>query len=564
MNKYSDLQLRSSLPKLRMFSLTPKSLSSNPSLPNISNSSISQQSKHSSKISHFSELENSRAEAITSRFLLTPSIIPQPSSLPEIKPVDFKSLIQNLNKVLTRPDLEDIQEIQEKELIASLSAQGSFMYYKVKVKEKRAPMKVEVKRKYGKLRWYISKEWGKPGESQYDFIYFEDIFEVSANGKYFDYEFLFIGVQILIDSDFCFMITFPAQDKVNLHNEIHYKSVSMLPKSNTYDYEYRYNLNQRVEILKQKRKKQILQLSGCKDFVKLNKVPSQVLYSKDHVSWKDRQEHVISKKNLIAQERVQKAKEYINKRLDIFIKHKKSEINQKTYKKKLRQQAWTKILVFLSTLQLIKKQILNHRKKKLFKIKLSASARIIQKTFISKLTRIREKHAALAACVNNLKFYRNTLIWQVTNQVQSKVLNCVKNSASNAKISNKISKLIGIITVIQRKVRNFIKITKIRKAELVKSWNLVLSKLIIENSSLRVNPFTRPVKVELRNKILDRFFNECCLNHARLIKIYFEAFFILPCRDSGLSRERSCAGLPEYSYLPTEDVMRKMIKGAMT
>ena len=563
MNKYSDIQLRNSLPKLRMFSLTPKSLSSNPSLPNISNSSISQQSKHSSKISRFSELENSRAEAITSRFLLTPSIIPQPASLPEIKTVDFKSLILNLNKVLTRPDMEDIQEIQEKELMPCLSTQGSLVYYKIKVKEKRAPMKIEVKRKFGKLRWYFSKEWGKPGESQYDYIFLDDVFEVSANGRYFDNEFFYIGVQVLIDSDFSFMITFPAQDKLNLHNDIHYKSASMIPKSNTYDYEYRINLNQRVEILKQKRKKQKLQLSGCKDFIKLNKDPSQVLYSKDQIPWKDRQEHAISKKNLIAQERAQRAKQYINKRLDIYLKHKKSEISQKTSKKRLRQQAWTKILVFLSTLQIIKQQIYNHKKKKLFKIKLSASARIIQKAFISKLTRIRQKHAAIAACANILKLYRNVLITGVTNQVHCKILSCIKNSVLNSKISNKFDKFISVVTAIQRKVKNFIKITKMKKTELAKNWNLVLSKLIIENSNLRMNPFTKPIKVEVRNKILERYFNKCCLNHARLIKVYLESFFVLS-RDFGLRRERSCVKLPEYSYLPTEEIMRKMIKGAMT
>ena len=563
MNKYSDIQLRNSLPKLRMFSLTPKSLSSNPSLPNISNSSISQQSKHSSKISRFSELENSRAEAITSRFLLTPSIIPQPASLPEIKTVDFKSLILNLNKVLTRPDMEDIQEIQEKELMPCLSTQGSLVYYKIKVKEKRAPMKIEVKRKFGKLRWYFSKEWGKPGESQYDYIFLDDVFEVSANGRYFDNEFFYIGVQVLIDSDFSFMITFPAQDKLNLHNDIHYKSASMIPKSNTYDYEYRINLNQRVEILKQKRKKQNLQLSGCKDFIKLNKDPSQVLYSKDQIPWKDRQEHAISKKNLIAQERAQRAKQYINKRLDIYLKHKKSEISQKTSKKRLRQQAWTKILVFLSTLQIIKQQIYNHKKKKLFKIKLSASARIIQKAFISKLTRIRQKHAAIAACANILKLYRNVLITGVTNQVHCKILSCIKNSVLNSKISNKFDKFISVVTAIQRKVKNFIKITKMKKTELAKNWNLVLSKLIIENSNLRMNPFTKPIKVEVRNKILERYFNKCCLNHARLIKVYLESFFVLS-RDFGLRRERSCVKLPEYSYLPTEEIMRKMIKGAMT
>jgi hypothetical protein len=551
MNKYSDIQLRRALPELSKYSLTPKSLISE--LP--SHFSSSRISSRISSISHFSEVENFKAEAISSQILTTPMKLPLPTIEP--KPVDFKSIILNLNRVLTRPDMSDIHQILEKEIVSNISAQNSVLYYKISTKDKKSPMKVEVKRKSGKLRWYLSKEWGKPGESSYEYVFFDDLFEVSAKKSHFENDFLYIGIQVLIDSEFSFMMSFPKANQKD-HLEIHIKSLSLLPISSTYDYEYRYNLNVRVEKLKSKRKQKALQLSGAKDFVKLNKACSQISLNKESLPWKDRQENVLNKKNLLNQEKVQKAKEFINKRLETVEKNKRNaEFMKKHLKHKKRQIAWTRILSFLMTLSQIRRIILTGRKKQAIRKKINVSSKVILKGFVKILSKIRTRHDTFLTCKNNLKLFNLLTVIPSKKLIHSKLVLSMQESAVNMKITTSFEVYMKKIIFVQRKVRNFLKVSRLHSVDLVKYWNSVLSKLIVEHSKSKHNPFSKPINVESRNKILNHFYKKSSKKHVKMLKTILEIWVKNP-------NFREKITFPHFQHLPSEGRMRKMIKTLIT
>ena len=411
MNKYSDLQLRNSVSRLTPLSITtPKSGTFDGSEKKPKHSSTKSLSKDT-QISMFSQIENWRTEVLSNRILFTPQQLNPVRTMEKLNSPDFKKILANLNKISLGPSIEDIKEIIDSQTESSLVGEDKMIYFKIYTKEKKGPLKMEIKRKRGKIQWFISKSYKYPHERAFDFTFIDDFFEVDEGKPVFLYEWLYIGVQGLSDCEFSFTARFVIGKKNLSFNEKSSRASLNSKNPSTNTEESRYNLIIKVEKLLKDRKEKALKFANGKNFIKLNKESSKSTVFKLVDPWNERKEIALSKKKVRYQEKVQRAKDSMNRKVMKLERLQTNTWVEKNNKRdlKLRQVMWAKIIFFIKNTELLYKIVMERREFILNKVKNSIMLRKIQRRIRSFIHFTNSNQNALLIAMKNLIFMQSFL-----------------------------------------------------------------------------------------------------------------------------------------------------------
>lgn len=553
MNKYSDIKLRQSLLNFHTLpSLTTRTISDESCDSIVKLSLTHSLSKDSKKISNFSLLENSKMQNLTDKMSLTPKHSMQTIRLPETSSPNFKSLIEKLDQIAEKPNFNKAKVIKPGKEYESQLLAGNFSYYHIDCKNKKSPMNIFVKRKSGLVKFFLSKYKNWPNEENFDFCFIADFFEVIEKNSWFQENYFFMSALALENTKFTLIINF---GKIKNWE----KSNNPLFDSLNYD-ESRYNLAKRVENIKKKRKLQALQLAHSKNFIELNKFPTSPI-NKIH-QWSDRQKSVVKKKFQNLNEKKIKAKQSVTKKIQRMekLEHDKKELKLKPKLQKS-QKSWIQLTYVVKSILSIKNLVQTSRKSKLMRIKTVFAAVKIQKQFRRYLKFLNSQQIALLNCRNTLIFMHDSLFsYSKKKQVQP-LVDFFKSAYLSLKAQKAFRTYINRIIFVQFQVKKFLKKAKTRFFHVVRVWNEVLSKLIVENAKEKHNIYTK-ITPQYRDPIIKRYLNECKNTHEKKLRIYLSAYSVgAKCRKSFVLKKSAL--YPKYNYSPDEETMKVMINEAL-
>lgn len=437
MNKYSDLQLRNSVSRLTPLNIiTPKSSTFDGADVVPKHSSTKSLSKDT-QISMFSQIENWRTEVLTNRILFTPQQLHPVRALEKLNSPDFKKILTSLNKISLGPDIEDIKEVIHSQTEASFVEEGKTIYYKIYTKEKKGPLKIEAKRKHGKIQWFISKSYKNPYEGVYDFTFISDFFEIDEVKPAFVNEWFYIGVQGLSDCEFWFTIRLGNTKKNFSSDEKPSKSSLYNKNSSIKTEESRYNLIIKVEKLLRDRKEKALKFANGKNFIKLNKESSKSSVFKLVDPWNERKEIALSKKKIRYQEKVQRAKDSMNRKVVRLERMQTEAWIEKNNKRdlKVRQTLWAKIIFFIKNTEILYKLVMERREFILSKVKNNIMLRKIQRSIRRFIYFMKSNQIALLIARKNLMFMHSFLFVVEKCSIDSYSISLAKSNSSRL-ISN--------------------------------------------------------------------------------------------------------------------------------
>lgn len=407
MNKYSDLQFRTSVSRLTPLNIiTPKSGTFDVAEICPKHSSTRSLSKEA-KISAYSQVENFRTEALTRRILFTPQEFNSNMTLDKLNIPDFKKILSSLNKISF--GLEDIKEIKYSQIESVIVNEGSLVYFKIKSVNKKSPLKVEIRKKFGKVQWFISRSHERPNIKAHESTFADDYFEITEGKPFFSCEWIYFGILGLSSSEFSFTTKFANSAKqfsfeekllkLSLNNKV-FMSDNELSKD---------NLILRVERFLRNRKEKVSKFTNGKNFIKLNKESSKSILFKNIDPWNERKDQALSKKKIKIQEKVQKAKDSINKKT-VRLEKLQTEIGIERENKrfiKIRQRLWLRLMFFHKYSRWLRGVVETRREAKLKALKNKILIRKIQRNIRSFIHSFNSKQIALLLARNNLLFMQN-------------------------------------------------------------------------------------------------------------------------------------------------------------
>lgn len=553
MNKYSDIKLRQSVLNFHTLpSITTRTVSDESYESIAKLSSTISLSKDSFKISNFSLLENSKMQNLTDRISLTPKHSLQSIKLPETSPPNFKSLIDKLDQIAEKPNFNRSKIIKPGKEYESQLLAGNFSYFNIDCKNKKSPMNIFVKRKSGLVKFFVSKNKNWPNEDNFDSCFIADFFEVCEKNSWFQETYYFMSALALENSKFTLFITFGKTKNFEKANNPLFDSLN-------YD-ESRYNLAQRVENIKKKRKLKALQLANSKNFIELNKCPTSPI-NKIH-QWSDRQKSVVKKKFQNLNEKKIKAKQSVTKKIQRMekLENDKKEMKLKPKLQKS-QKSWIQLVCIAKSLLSIKNLIQASKRSKLMKIKTAFAIRRIQRQFRRYLQFSNPQRIALMNCRRNLIFMHDMLFSYMKKKQVQPLAAFFKSAYLNLKAQKAFCTYVNRVIFVQFQVKKFLKKAKTRFLSVVRVWNEVLSKLIVENAKEKPNVYTK-ITPQFRDPIIKRYLNDCVKIHEKRLRIYLSAYSVgAKCRKSFVLKKSAL--YPKYNYSPDEETMKSMINEAL-
>jgi hypothetical protein len=557
MNKYSDLKQRGtvstfkSLPILPLKTISPESL-------NHSVKSLKSQSKDSSRISKFSVIENNRTQEITNKIFSSPGSSVASPRFEDTSFPDFRGLVEKLNKISEGPDISKVKTLKDGVIHANELKEDFFTYFLIPCKGKKSPLCIYFKKNFGNFKCFLSKTVEKPDFSRFDVSFSSDFYEISEKTSWFQRDFYYLSVFAVEDTQFSIFTTFgkshlPADDLFSskrLQNEL----------ESLKDVDFRSDLEKRVENIIKKRKQQALQLGKNKNFVTLNKSPT-ASHSKDP-NWQEKQKNAIFKKNLLIQEKACKTRDLLNRKLK-KIEKVKHEIASNRIKEKVEtcQKSFLILTTFAKSLESIRALISSKKEKRFNALKAKFAARTLQHYFQFKINHLGPIQISLLNGRNSL-FLAHANLFPVEKKKAGKVfVGFLRMNYLNCKAKKSFDLFFKRLLLVQTQVKKFLKKNRNRFLGIVKIWNQVLSKVIMEHAKAKNNPYTK-ISSKYRDPVIKKYLAQCNQFHAKKVKVYLAAYSIGANYRTSFRMSKS-ALFPKFNYFPSEIEIRELIEEAL-
>jgi hypothetical protein len=465
---------------------------------------------------------------------------------------DFNSLLKSIDSIASgRPSLTT-KVLSEGRVLTLNLKNGQIQSFKIFSKGKRSPLKVNLRRNYGKSSVFISKTCENPTAETCDRIFLDDNFEVHEKNTFFSCDSLFLAVEAQGPLVLTIGISFGYIKNIYLPPE------ELPQKKKTLSAQYeeiyknegkRLELKKKVENLVKNRKNVLKKQANSKNFILINRNSSTIMPVKSFPNLEEKIAGVLKRR----------AEIYIEKKI-----HNLESLKQKTSKnqsilarteQKLRisqliriQKTWLTLLLFQKAAAAIRSKILTEKSDLIFNLHQSASARLIQKVFKTKYLKISVKDNILLHARNDLFLFNSTFYIIKKNIKKSFISFCIQ-SAKETHVRVKFDQFLKKVTLIQKASKSFLTRNKRRIEEITKIWNNVFSSMILRKSSAVSIKYLKIPPI-VRDQIVKKFYEEKFSSYLKSVE-KSESLYRVP-------KEKP----QEFKYLPSPAEIKVLIEKA--
>lgn len=413
-------------------------------------------SHYNSNISLLTLQANEQLKIKERRVCLPPADLYRSSSQINSKrmpgPHEFSKILDKLEKVATN-QMGSLRKpaLKEAKSVLILMEQGESQYFKIKVKGKNCPLRVNIKKNRGNYRVYASKTVPEPNETLNDYIFKTDYLNIGDIGLNFKFDCIYLGILAIENSSLEISVFFgklgqeidqndrlsksPASNIFRDNRSKSSRKLEELMRNDT----LREKLRRKAEEILNQRKAQAILLSGHKDFLKLNMAlntptsptgqrPSSTTREKREqrrTEVKVRKEHIFSERKI---------------RL-ITLNHRhearKLEIEEEMKAKKLKKSIdkcyiyWIRIIYFSKGYTSIVQNLKTTREEIIRKIYRIAMARKMQRFCRKAMSQITIQKLKFLRARNCLLFYYSNYRPIVTMTDSVRIFKFIRDSAKN-------------------------------------------------------------------------------------------------------------------------------------
>ena len=502
------------------------------------------------RISSFTELENLK---VLNKFVSFKPNSQKKSydSIVNHSNQDFDDLIRLLD-VISDKNENDNKILFEEETSEIKLAEGMLQYYQIYCKDKRPPLKVQIKRKYGKARYFWSKTIEKPSYTLHDLVFYTDSFDIFEINLKPNNDHGFFSIEAL--SDLLCSITISFRKPIQAYNPEIFITNKQKTEKNTNEQlkndETRLKLKKKVEKILKNRKEKIFKLGGFKNFLSLNKNITGSLSEKNFLCWNKKIEQVLQRKKDNYKQKVEKVQRNLNrKRILTEIEEQQQFENETKEKLRIMQKFWVKTNFIIEFASLLRRQWLKRRTEAILALLQSASARLIQRVFKQKYLKISLTDSIFLHARNNLLIFHKTTKLLMFSESKSTIAASILNNKIGLSFQNFTFK----VTNIQKASKLFLQKNKERIEEITKLWDKIVSKKISKSSGAQVSKYIKITSYKKNEYIKNYFFerlNEYMLEVKRLVS--------MEQNKNSINRKT----LPDFKYLPNENIIKQMIEDA--
>lgn len=550
MNKYSDLQRSASsykfLPtvKSKRFS---QPIELNDEFPRPGSSYF-----QSPRISSLAQLENEKVSlAITKYYSPKSSEFIFPDSTRLYKTNDFDSILNRIDSITQGKDLSQLKELTDGSCVNLTLEQGSYEDFRVITKDKRSPLKVILKRNFGKLKIMISKNTEKPRNWNSEKVFFSDNFEYFDTGSCFLCRFIYLSIEAVASAQFSISVSFGNLRSIFGLQETKPKKAhgGLLRglKSDAIKMKFKIGVE---ELMLKKRKKFQKQSKKILD-KNSNVIIDNKTQTKSISSIQEKIAIVQKRKNEKYLEKKTHALESINK------KHKRNvEESIKTETKQKKdllikiQKSWLSLIYFFISASNIKFQIIDKKLDTILSLQQTASARLIQKVFKSKYSSISLKDNILLHARNNL-FLFNSIYHYYKLPITQNLISSIKLSAKCTVICVKFKKFLSKIQVIQKASKTFLLRNKFRIDKILKLWNSTVESLMQKRPSRHSLKYII-IPQHIKEEIVKKYYFEKLSEYIQQIKSVKNSLLNV------FKPQNEEFQMPEFLFLPSESELKDM------
>ena len=490
---------------------------------------------------------------------------------------DFNRLLDRLEMVISTKALAHKKvTLKEGQPVEIILMSETTQFFKVFTKARKCPLRVEITRFKGRLKTYVSREVSEPNETLHDQAFRFDKFQVSDSGLKFRGEQIFIGVFAVTDANFSICVNF-GREKLQKKEPETYEA----PKTNQEKKEFPKETPKSAPKMK---------TFFGKNFVELNKQVESPLSPKSmrkrkllSHKWDLRRKSAVEKRKAQIKEKQEKTIKLL-KRHEIRREEERKlrEYNEYLQVLKARQRGWLCLIFFSKAMSAFSEMRNQGRSSHLKSLQESAAARKIQKGFKTSTKHLTPEHFALLRARNLLMVFSFQAKPILTSFVNSKLLNCIYDSATNHTLPHSFERLHSKIRLVET---TFLEYSK-RKSEnwetLVKMWDKALEKLIT-NSTRHKHKGKRSRKLDntkylkitaiARNQTLTEYIRKQKKEYIRLLRNFKQSNKELMRKgvrafQSELKETLSRGNkvqlpvMPEFNLLPSEQELLGLIEKA--
>lgn len=562
MNKYSDIKLRSAQSN-QFFPEIPGLSSKNYSeVPQSFDNFLFPLSYSNSRISSFTVVENQRVRKYSNTTVNSPYI---KNTIDEDK-ILYNSK-KNLLELIKRLDIREVHEkkiMYENEIVDVELDHGLFKSFHIPCKDKRTPLRVYIRKKYGKVQCFFSRTVEKPNETSHDLVFHMDNFEINDFSSKFTFDWAYLNIQALSKTEFSVSISFSKDRPLFVVPETKFFMKSSSKKifdDLRKNEDMRRNLTKRVKKLLKKRKKETLMLAGQKNFLQINKNATISILEKLPNNWTEKKEIVNKRKTEIRLEKIENAKKRLNRKFFLLQAEEIQKTEHEAKEKSMKiQKFWISLIFLLNSSSIIHKLCLEKRNIKILKLQEVASVRLIQKVFKKSFVALSVQSKTLQLCRNSLLVYQKLSKQISKSSTKTILVNFISHSAHNNHVAAVFKTFFKKLTSIQKSVKVYIFKKNARINEIIKIWNKVMLKLTSKHSTVLVTKYIK-ITSHQRNEAVRQYFKQRLTEYLNKLKSLkeinndtrYQTALSMKLKKSIKAKSIS------FEYLPTEFECKEMI-----
>lgn len=437
--------------------------------------------------------------------------------------VDYIKLINKLNKIISPNHSKRPILFHDSDPIDVIIDENQLQICKIYVKEKKTPMMVKIQRFKGKIITYVSSSDSEPGPNSFEKYFRSDFFEIRENSSIFKYDNVFLGIKALEDSVLKVSVSFG-----KITSLVELKRIKrQLTKVGIVN-----------EELEEERPVVGNPVKNEKDFVMINKnvkllnscLNAPKLKEKGEV-WKLKQRKVVEMKKLFFQRKLEKNKDFLNKRIIKLQQERveKEKLDRKNEKIWVISQ-WLGLIFFIKSLEPISSAIRINRKKKMKRITWNLNAYKIQKIYRGFSDNIYIQDKLLIRSRDNLLLYHQSVFALIAkSEVSSKICNFISYMAHLQITSHKFNNFKFKLIKLQKGIRTYLSVKRTRMNTLIRIWEENCQFYLFRRSSkkkiTRKRQTVRLVTIPnlKRNEILEEYYHECVIGYIRKLKEFMNS-----------------------------------------
>lgn len=358
---------------------------------------------------------------------------------------DFRRILTKLDRVASQNHFLNRKLIlKEGKQFESNLQEHENQYLRVQVKDRKCPLSVEIKRNRGILRVFVSKTVAEPNEDLCDFKFSRDTFNISDMGSKFRCDYLHFCIHAVKDCGFSMVVKLGKSDTKsgNLYSTSKPEfNLDLFKKDET----LRVQFQKKLEIVQKNKRHETMIQSKHKNFIKINTIMSpRFSFRKERSpdkTWEIRRNEVQSRKSVAVEQKKVKVMLSINRR-EIRLEREKHEREDKI-ENELKEKFyiyWVQFIYQAKVLTCIKQQVQLGRIQIFQKLRISSSARRIQKLYRLSVKGLNTRQLSLLHCKNNLSFFIFTLKPQIQHTSSTHIYLILKQSTINFTLSDHFDK----------------------------------------------------------------------------------------------------------------------------